>query len=101
MRDSKLKQTCTPQLIGSGYNGSCSEPITYLIYSNLNFLSNLAAFHKYNKTLHSCDTVSLSADLRYIYVVFFTYFYWFWTRRTSVEASPTTTITPASAVTHL
>src|SRR5712691_6916832 len=80
------------------HNRSCSEPISYLINLNLNFLSNFSIFDKNNKSLDSCDTVTLSTDFRNFYVIFLTYFYWFWACRSSKVSTASTAVT--STVTH-
>src|SRR5215211_602647 len=87
---------------GLDYNCCFSESISYLSYLHVDIVSNFSIFHKYYKSLDSCNTISLSTDFRNVYFIFLTYFDWFWTRRASIEASTSTApVTPASTMTIL
>jgi hypothetical protein len=86
-----------------------SKSVSYLLYFDLNFLSNFSMLYKYYKSLNSVDTVSFSTDFCNLYFVFLTDFDWFCSGRPSVEASitttavtraPTATITAVSTVTQ-
>ena len=84
----------------SDYNCCCGECICYLVNLNLNFVFWFSVLNKNDKSLYPCNTITLSTDFCNIYFVFLTYFDRFWSRRTSVEASATTTtITPPSTAT--
>ena len=77
----------------------CSKPISYLFNLNLNILFNFSILNKYYKSLHPSNTISLSANFCNIYFIFLAYLNWFWSRRTSVETSiSTSTVTPTSAM---
>src|SRR5438128_11797031 len=94
-----LFKRLTLQRLGD-YTCFC-EPICYFGDFDLKLVSNFSIFDKNYKTLYSSNSISFSTDFYNVYFILLTYFDWFWTGRTSVEASTTTTITPASTVTHL
>ena len=86
-------------LCGLCHNCRCGKSASHLIHMNLDLLSRFSILNENNKSLDSCDTVTLSADLCNFYVVFLTCFYWFCIK-TSVKVSATCA-TVTSSVTHL
>jgi hypothetical protein len=84
----------------SDYNCYCGECIGHFVNLNLNFAFWFSVLNKNDNCLYPCNTIPLSTDFCNIYLVFFTYFDRFWSRRASVEApATTTTITSPSTAT--
>ena len=65
---------------------SCSEPCAYVGDLYLGVLSYLAVFDKDYESLNSGNSVTFSARLCDLYVVFLSCFNWFWTKAAATEA---------------
>ena len=78
------------------YNFCSCESCTDVSDFDLCILSNLAVFDKDYESLDSGNSVTFSARLCDLYVVFFSCFYWFWTKASTAKAASASSTTKSS-----